>query len=203
VKKVTKAVITVPAYSNDSPTASPPSRPARSRAWKWSASSMNDGGGASLRPRKKERRNQCGRVRPRRRHVRLSSVLEVGSGVVEVKSTNGDTHPGRARRRRDQKIVDWLIDEFKKEHGIDLGKDKMALQRLKEAAEKAKIELSQMMETEINLPFITRGRSGPIHMQPEADAHSGWTADDDWEARRFEYQLASWLWRDARCRPRS
>src|SRR5260221_543375 len=91
------------------------------------------------------------------------SVLEVGSGVVEVKSTSGDTHLGGDDV--DQKIVDWLIDEFKKEHGIDLGKDKMALQRLKEAAEKAKIELSQMMETEINLPFITAGASGPIHMQ--------------------------------------
>jgi len=83
--------------------------------------------------------------------------------VVEVKSTNGDTHLGGDDV--DQRIVDWLIDEFKKEHGIDLGKDKMALQRLKEAAEKAKIELSQMMETEINLPFITAGPSGPIHMQ--------------------------------------
>ena len=91
------------------------------------------------------------------------SVLEVGAGVVEVKSTNGDTHLGGDDV--DQRIVDWLIDEFKKEHSIDLGKDKMALQRLKEAAEKAKIELSQMMETEINLPFITAGASGPIHMQ--------------------------------------
>jgi molecular chaperone DnaK len=91
------------------------------------------------------------------------SILEVGDGVVEVKSTNGDTHLGGDDI--DQRIVDWLIDEFKKEHNIDLGKDKMALQRLKEAAEKAKIELSQMMETEINLPFITAGASGPIHMQ--------------------------------------
>jgi molecular chaperone DnaK len=91
------------------------------------------------------------------------SVLEVGAGVVEVKSTNGDTHLGGDDI--DQRIVDWLIDEFKKEHGIDLGKDRMALQRLKEAAEKAKIELSQMMETEINLPFVTAGPSGPIHMQ--------------------------------------
>jgi molecular chaperone DnaK len=90
-------------------------------------------------------------------------VLEVGSGVVEVKSTNGDTHLGGDDI--DQRIVDWLIDEFKKENNIDLGKDRMALQRLKEAAEKAKIELSQMMETEINLPFITAGPSGPIHMQ--------------------------------------
>jgi molecular chaperone DnaK len=91
------------------------------------------------------------------------SVLEVGSGVVEVKSTNGDTHLGGDDI--DQRIVDWLIDEFKKENSIDLGKDRMALQRLKEAAEKAKIELSQMMETEINLPFITAGANGPIHMQ--------------------------------------
>ncbi|MBV8515309.1 MAG: molecular chaperone DnaK, partial [Acidobacteria bacterium] len=91
------------------------------------------------------------------------SVLEVGAGVVEVKSTNGDTHLGGDDV--DQRIVDWLIDEFKKENNIDLSKDRMALQRLKEAAEKAKIELSQMMETEINLPFITAGASGPIHMQ--------------------------------------
>src|SRR3979490_1384413 len=91
------------------------------------------------------------------------SVLEVGAGVVEVKSTNGDTHLGGDDV--DQRIVDWLIDAFKKQHNIDLGKDKMALQRLKDAAEKAKIELSQMMETEINLPFITAGPSGPIHMQ--------------------------------------
>src|SRR5205085_2927110 len=81
------------------------------------------------------------------------SVLEVGAGVVEVKSTNGDTHLGGDDV--DQRIVDSLIDEFKKENSIDLSKDRMALQRLKEAAEKAKIELSQMMETEINLPFIT------------------------------------------------
>src|ERR1700682_1601928 len=91
------------------------------------------------------------------------SVLEVGAGVVEVKSTNGDTHLGGDDV--DQRIVDWLISEFKKKHNIDLSKDKMALQRLKDAAEKAKIELSQMMETEINLPFITAGASGPIHME--------------------------------------
>jgi len=83
--------------------------------------------------------------------------------VVEVKSTNGDTHLGGDDV--DQRIVDWLIDEFKKKNNIDLSKDKMALQRLKDAAEKAKIELSQMMETEINLPFITAGASGPIHME--------------------------------------
>src|SRR5260370_561416 len=82
---------------------------------------------------------------------------------MEVKSTNGDTHLGGDDI--DQRIVDWLIDESKKENNIDWSKDRMAVQRLKEAAEKAKIELSQMMETEINLPFITAGPSGPIHMQ--------------------------------------
>src|SRR5439155_1550371 len=83
-------------------------------------------------------------------------------GVVEVKSTNGDTHLGGDDV--DQRIVDWLIDEFKKENNIDLSKDRMALQRLKEAAEKAKIELSQMMETEINLQFIIAGAGGPVQI---------------------------------------
>ena len=90
------------------------------------------------------------------------SVLEVGQGVVEVKSTNGDTHLGGDDF--DQLIVEWLTSEFKKTDGIDLSKDRMALQRLKEAAEKAKIELSSVMETEINLPFITADASGPKHM---------------------------------------
>jgi molecular chaperone DnaK len=90
------------------------------------------------------------------------SVLEVGEGVVEVKSTNGDTHLGGDDF--DQMVVDWLIAEFKKSDGIDLGRDRMALQRLKEAAEKAKIELSSVIETEINLPFITADASGPKHM---------------------------------------
>jgi molecular chaperone DnaK len=90
------------------------------------------------------------------------SVLEVGEGVVEVKSTNGDTHLGGDDF--DQIVVDWMTSEFKKTDGIDLGKDRMALQRLKEAAEKAKIELSSVMETEINLPFITADASGPKHM---------------------------------------
>jgi molecular chaperone DnaK len=90
------------------------------------------------------------------------SVLEVGEGVVEVKSTNGDTHLGGDDF--DQLVVEWMIGEFKKTEGIDLGKDRMALQRLKEAAEKAKIELSSVMETEINLPFVTADASGPKHM---------------------------------------
>src|SRR4030095_3279222 len=91
------------------------------------------------------------------------SVLEVGDNVVEVKSTNGDTHLGGDNF--DIRILEWLIAEFKKDQGIDLKNDKMALQRLKEAAEKAKIELSSAQETEINLPFITADQSGPKHLQ--------------------------------------
>ncbi|MBI4208968.1 MAG: molecular chaperone DnaK [Deltaproteobacteria bacterium] len=90
------------------------------------------------------------------------SILEVGDNVVEVKSTNGDTHLGGDDF--DQRIIDWLVAEFKKDQGIDLSKDKMALQRLKEAAEKAKIELSSRTETEINLPFVTADASGPKHL---------------------------------------
>ncbi|MCP4623307.1 MAG: molecular chaperone DnaK, partial [bacterium] len=90
------------------------------------------------------------------------SILEVGDNVIEVKSTNGDTHLGGDNL--DQKIIDWLISEFKKDQGIDISIDKMALQRLREAAEKAKIELSSTMESEINLPFITADAAGPKHM---------------------------------------
>ena len=91
------------------------------------------------------------------------SILEVGEGVVEVKATNGDTHLGGDNL--DQRIIEWIITEFKKTDGIDLGKDRMALQRLKEAGEKAKMELSTVMETDINLPFITADASGPKHLQ--------------------------------------
>ncbi|MGH9368203.1 MAG: molecular chaperone DnaK, partial [Thermoanaerobaculia bacterium] len=91
------------------------------------------------------------------------SILEVGEGVVEVKSTNGDTHLGGDNI--DQRIIDWILAEFKKDQGVDLSKDPMAMQRLKEAAEKAKIELSNVVETEINLPFITADASGPKHLQ--------------------------------------
>src|SRR5713226_4924462 len=90
------------------------------------------------------------------------SVLQLGEGVFEVKATNGDTHLGGDDF--DARVMDWLIDEFKKDQGIDLRKDRMALQRLKEAAEKAKIELSSTMQTEINLPFITADQSGPKHL---------------------------------------
>jgi molecular chaperone DnaK len=90
------------------------------------------------------------------------SILEVGEGVVEVKATHGDTHLGGDNL--DQRIIDWIVEEFRREQGIDLSKDKMALQRLKEAAEKAKIELSTAQETEINLPFVTADASGPRHL---------------------------------------
>src|SRR5690349_3371367 len=90
------------------------------------------------------------------------SVLEIGDGVFEVKSTAGDTHLGGDDW--DQKVMDWLVDEFKGDHGVDLSKDKMALQRLKEAAEKAKIELSTTQETQINLPFVTASDAGPLHL---------------------------------------
>jgi molecular chaperone DnaK len=91
------------------------------------------------------------------------SVLEVGEGIVEVKATNGDTHLGGDDL--DQRVIEWIVGEFKKSDGIDLGKDRMALQRLKEAAEKAKIELSTVTETDINLPFITADQTGPKHLQ--------------------------------------
>ena len=90
------------------------------------------------------------------------SILELGEGVYEVKATNGDTHLGGDDF--DKKILDWIADEFKKEHGVDLRKDPQALQRLRDGAEKAKIELSSSMETEINLPFVTQGKEGPLHL---------------------------------------
>src|SRR5690606_908204 len=91
------------------------------------------------------------------------SILDVGDGVIEVMSTSGDTHLGGDDW--DERIVDWMIQEFKKDQGIDLSTDRQALQRLREAAEKAKIELSQLQESEINLPFITADASGPKHLQ--------------------------------------
>jgi molecular chaperone DnaK len=160
-EKVTKAVITVPAYFNDA------QRQATKQAGEIAGLEVlriiNEPTAAALAYGLEKKSDETIAVYDLGGGTFDISVLEVGSGVVEVKSTNGDTHLGGDDI--DQKIVDWLIDEFKKEHNIDLGKDKMALQRLKEAAEKAKIELSQMMETEINLPFITAGASGPIHMQ--------------------------------------
>ena len=93
------------------------------------------------------------------------SILEIGDGVFEVKSTHGDTHLGGDDW--DQKVIDWLVEQFKSAHGIDLSKDNMALQRLKEAAEKAKIELSQVQSTQINLPFITATPEGPLHLDEQ------------------------------------
>src|SRR6202166_919174 len=160
-EKVTKAVITVPAYFNDS------QRQATKQAGEIAGMEVvriiNEPTAPALAYGLDKKSDETISVYDLGGGTFDISVLEVGAGVVEVKSTNGDTHLGGDDV--DQRIVDWLIDEFKKENNIDLSKDSMALQRLKDAAEKAKIELSQMMETEINLPFITAGASGPIHMQ--------------------------------------
>jgi molecular chaperone DnaK len=160
-EKVQKAVITVPAYFNDA------QRQATKQAGEIAGMEVvriiNEPTAAALAYGLDKKSDETIAVYDFGGGTFDISVLEVGAGVVEVKSTNGDTHLGGDDI--DQRIVNWLIDEFKKEHSIDLGKDRMALQRLKEAAEKAKIELSQMMETDINLPFVTAGASGPIHMQ--------------------------------------
>jgi len=160
-EKVTKAVITVPAYFNDA------QRQATKQAGEIAGLEVvriiNEPTAAALAYGLDTKSDETIAVYDLGGGTFDISVLEVGAGVVEVKSTNGDTHLGGDDV--DQRIVDWLIDEFKKKNNIDLSKDKMALQRLKDAAEKAKIELSQMMETEINLPFITAGASGPIHME--------------------------------------
>lgn len=160
-EKVTKAVITVPAYFNDA------QRQATKQAGEIAGLEVlriiNEPTAAALAYGLDKKSDETIAVYDLGGGTFDISVLEVGAGVVEVKSTNGDTHLGGDDV--DQKIVDWLISEFKKKNNIDLSKDKMALQRLKDAAEKAKIELSQMMETDINLPFITAGASGPIHME--------------------------------------
>ena len=160
-EKVSKAVVTVPAYFNDA------QRQATKQAGEIAGMEVvriiNEPTAAALAYGLDKKSDETIAVYDLGGGTFDISVLEVGSGVVEVKSTNGDTHLGGDDV--DQRIVDWLIDQFKKENNIDLSKDRMALQRLKEAAEKAKIELSQMMETEINLPFITAGASGPLHMQ--------------------------------------
>jgi molecular chaperone DnaK len=160
-EKVAKAVITVPAYFNDA------QRQATKQAGEIAGLEVvriiNEPTAAALAYGLDKKSDEVIAVYDLGGGTFDISVLEVGSGVVEVKSTNGDTHLGGDDI--DQRIVDWLIDSFKKANNIDLSKDRMALQRLKEASEKAKIELSQMMETEINLPFITAGASGPIHLQ--------------------------------------
>lgn len=160
-EKVSKAVITVPAYFNDA------QRQATKQAGEIAGMEVlriiNEPTAAALAYGLDKKKDETIAVYDLGGGTFDISILEVGEGVVEVKSTNGDTHLGGDDI--DQRIVDWLIAEFKKEQGIDLSKDRMAIQRLKEAAEKAKIELSQLMETEINLPFITANESGPKHMQ--------------------------------------
>ena len=160
-EKVTKVVITVPAYFNDS------QRQATKQAGEIAGMEVtriiNEPTAAALAYGLDKKKDETIAVYDLGGGTFDISILEVGEGVVEVKSTNGDTHLGGDDI--DDRIVQWLIEEFKKEHGSDLlSKDKMALQRLKDAAEKAKIELSQLGETEINLPFISGGASGPVHL---------------------------------------
>jgi len=157
---VEKAVITVPAYFNDS------QRQATKDAGKIAGLEVerlvNEPTAAALAYGLDKKTDQTIAVYDFGGGTFDISILEVGEGVVEVKATNGDTHLGGDNI--DHVIIDWLLEEFKKDQGIDLGKDPMALQRLKESAEKAKIELSSAQETEINLPFITADQSGPKHL---------------------------------------
>jgi len=159
-QKVTQAVITVPAYFNDA------QRQATKDAGKIAGLEVlrivNEPTAAALAYGLDKKKDETIAVFDFGGGTFDISILEVGEGVVEVKSTNGDTHLGGDDV--DERLIQWIIDEFRKDQGIDLSKDKMALQRLKEAAEKAKIELSSTMETEINLPFITADQSGPKHL---------------------------------------
>src|SRR5262245_9777901 len=159
-EKVEKAVITVPAYFNDS------QRQATKDAGKIAGLDVvrivNEPTAAALAYGLDKKKDQTIAVYDFGGGTFDISILEVGEGVVEVKSTNGDTHLGGDNL--DQRLMDWIITEFKKDQGIDLSKDKMALQRLREAAEKAKMELSTVMESEINLPFITADASVPKHL---------------------------------------
>ena len=159
-EKVEKAVITVPAYFNDSQRKA--TKDAGVIAGLEVERIINEPTAAALAYGMDKKKDQTIAVYDFGGGTFDISILEVGEGVVEVKSTNGDTHLGGDDI--DQKVQNWLVAEFKKESGIDLSKDKMALQRLKEAAEKAKMELSTTMETEINLPFVTADSSGPKHL---------------------------------------
>src|SRR4051812_5085975 len=159
-EKVTAAVITVPAYFNDAQRQA--TKDAGQVAGLEVKRIINEPTAAALAYGLDKKTNETIAVFDFGGGTFDISVLEVGDGVVEVKSTNGDTHLGGDNI--DQRLINWIIDEFKKENGIDLSKDKMALQRLKEAAEKAKIELSSTMSTDINLPFITADQSGPKHL---------------------------------------
>jgi molecular chaperone DnaK len=159
-EKVERAVITVPAYFNDS------QRQATKDAGRIAGLTVerlvNEPTAAALAYGLDKKKDQTIAVYDFGGGTFDISILEVGEGVVEVKATNGDTHLGGDNI--DQRIMEWLLEEFKKDQGIDLGNDPMAMQRLKEAAEKAKIELSSVQETEINLPFITADASGPKHL---------------------------------------
>ena len=158
---VTKAVITVPAYFNDA------QRQATKEAGKIAGLEVmrivNEPTAAALAYGLDKKKDETIAVYDFGGGTFDISILEVGEGVVEVKATNGDTHLGGDNL--DQRVIEWIVSEFKKSDGIDLGKDRMALQRLKEAAEKAKMELSTVMETDINLPFITADQTGPKHLQ--------------------------------------
>src|SRR5512135_3677413 len=159
-EKVTDAVITVPAYFNDS------QRQATKDAGKIAGLNViriiNEPTAASLAYGLDKKKDEKIAVFDLGGGTFDISILELGEGVFEVKSTNGDTHLGGDDF--DERVMRWLVDEFKKDQGIDLSKDRMALQRLKEAAEKAKCELSTTLETEINLPFVTADASGPKHL---------------------------------------
>src|SRR5438094_10260797 len=157
---VTEAVITTPAYSNDA------QRQATKDAGRIAGLDVkrivNEPTAAALAYGLDKKKDETIAVYDFGGGTFDISILEVGEGVIEVKSTNGDTHLGGDNQ--DQRIMEWLIQEFKKDTGLDVSKDKMVLQRLKEAAEKAKIELSATMETEINLPFLTADQTGPKHL---------------------------------------
>src|SRR5438552_9954768 len=159
-QKIDKAVITVPAYFNDA------QRQATKDAGRIAGLEVlriiNEPTAAALAYGLDKKKDETIAVYDFGGGTFDISILEVGEGVVEVKSTNGDTHLGGDDI--DKRVMDWIVDEFKKDQGIDLSKDRMALQRLKEGAEKAKMELSTVLETEINLPFITADQSGPKHL---------------------------------------
>ncbi|MCU1386321.1 MAG: chaperone protein DnaK [Acidobacteria bacterium] len=158
---VSKAVITVPAYFNDAQRQA--TKDAGQIAGLEVMRIVNEPTAAALAYGLDKKKDETIAVYDFGGGTFDISILEVGEGVVEVKSTNGDTHLGGDNL--DQRIIDWIITEFKNSEGIDLGKDRMALQRLRESAEKAKMELSTVMETDINLPFITADATGPKHLQ--------------------------------------
>ena len=160
-EKVTEAVITVPAYFNDAQRQA--TKDAGQIAGLEVKRIINEPTAAALAYGLDKKKDETIAVYDFGGGTFDISILEVGDGVVEVKSTNGDTHLGGDNI--DERIVQWLIEEFKNENGIDLGKDKMALQRLRDASETAKIELSSKLEVDINLPFITADASGPKHLE--------------------------------------